>query len=302
MSTNKILECIPNFSEGRDKEKIEKIVNPFRTTNGVKLLDYSADEDHNRLVVTAIGGPEGLKKAVIDAVGIAVIEIDMTKHKGEHPRMGAVDVIPFTPVKNIVMEEAVELANEVSKNLAKKYDLPIYLYEEAATTSKRKNLAKIRKGEFEGFSKKIKEDKWKPDYGKAKLHPTAGATVVGARMPLVAFNINLDTDNLDIANEIARKVRHSSGGLRYCKAIGINLQEKGIVQVSMNMTNYTKTSLYQTFEMVKFEAKRYGVNVTGSELIGLLPAQALYDVAEYYLKLEDFSADQIMENRLLEDL
>ncbi|MGM0411544.1 MAG: glutamate formimidoyltransferase, partial [Bacillota bacterium] len=161
---------------------------------------------------------------------------------------------------------------------------------------------KIRKGEFEGFSKKIKKEKWKPDYGEAKLHPTAGATVVGARMPLVAFNINLDTDDLEIANKIARKVRHSSGGLRYCKAIGIDLKEKGIVQVSMNMTNYTKTSLYQSFEMVKFEAKRYGVNVIGSELIGLLPAQALYDVAEYYLKLDDFSADQIMENRLLEDL
>ena len=302
MSDKKILECIPNFSEGRDKEKIEKIVNPFRSTDGVKLLDYSADEDHNRLVVTAIGGPKGLKTAVLDAAKIAIDLIDMNKHEGEHPRMGAIDVIPFTPVKNIEMEEAVKLANEVGELLADKYDLPIYLYEEAATKSERKNLAKIRKGEYEGFSEKIKKTKWKPDYGKTELHPTAGATVVGARMPLVAFNINLDTDNLDIANKIARKVRHSSGGLRYCKAIGIDLQEKGIVQVSMNMTNYTKTALYQTFEMVKFEAERYGVNVTGSELIGLLPAQALYDVAEYYLKLEDFSADQIMENRLLEDL
>ncbi len=302
MSDKKLLECIPNFSEGRDKEKIEKIVNPFRSTDGVKLLDYSADEDHNRLVVTAIGGPKSLKTAVLEAAKIAIDLIDMNKHEGEHPRMGAIDVIPFTPVKNIKMEEAVKLANEVGELLADKYDLPIYLYEEAATKAERKNLAKIRKGEYEGFSEKIKKTKWKPDYGKAEIHPTAGATVVGARMPLVAFNINLDTDNLDIANKIARKVRHSSGGLRYCKAIGINLQEKGIVQVSMNMTNYTKTALYQTFEMVKFEAERYGVNVIGSELIGLLPAQALYDVAEYYLKLEDFSADQIMENRLLEDL
>ena len=302
MSEKKLLECIPNFSEGRDTEKIEKIVNPFRTISGVKLLDYSADKDHNRLVITALGGPKELKNAVFKASEIAVDIIDLNEHEGEHPRMGAVDVVPFTPVKNIKMKEAVKLSKEVGKKLADKLNLPIYLYEEAATRSERKNLANIRKGEFEGFSKKIKKEKWKPDFGKAELHPTAGATVVGARMPLVAFNINLDTDDLDIANKIAKKVRHSSGGLRYCKAIGVELQERGIVQVSMNMTNYTKTALYQTFEMVKFEADRYGINVIGSELIGLLPAQALYDVAEYYLKLEDFSSDQIMENRLLEDL
>ena len=298
----KIFECIPNFSEGRDNEKIEKIVEPFRANEDVKLLDYSADKDHNRLVVTLIGGPEGLKESMLQATGIAVEEIDMNNHEGEHPRMGAVDVIPFTPVKNATMDEAIDLAKEVASQAAEQYDLPTYLYEEAATAPERKNLAKIRKGEYEGFSEKIKKEKWKPDYGEAKLHPTAGATVVGARMPLVAFNINLDTDNMDIANKIARKIRHSSGGLRYCKAIGIELSERGIVQVSMNMTNYTKTALYQTFEMVKFEAKRYGINIIGSELIGLLPAQALMDVAEYYLKLEDFSEDQIMENRLLEDL
>lgn len=302
MSEKKLLECIPNFSEGRDREKIEKIVNPFRTTDGVKLLDYSADKDHNRLVITALGGPEELKTAVLEASKIAVDKIDLNKHEGEHPRMGAVDVIPFTPVKNVEMDEAVELSKKVGKKLAQNLDLPIYLYEESATDSQRKNLANIRKGEFEGFSEKITKEEWKPDYGKAEIHPTAGATVVGARMPLVAFNINLDTDNLDIANKIAKKVRHSSGGLRYCKAIGVELKERDIVQVSMNMTNYTKTALYQTFEMVKFEAKRFGINIIGSELIGLLPAQALYDVAEYYLKLEDFSTDQIMENRLLEDL
>ena len=302
MSEKKLLECIPNFSEGRDTEKIEKIVNPFRTTDGVKLLDYSADKDHNRLVITALGGPEELKEAVFKASQIAVDIIDLNKHEGEHPRMGAVDVVPFTPVKNVEMEEAIELSKEVGKKLSEKLDLPIYLYEESASNSQRKNLANIRKGEFEDFSEKIKKEEWKPDYGKAEIHPTAGATVVGARMPLVAFNINLDTDNLDIANKIAKKVRHSSGGLRYCKAIGVELKERGIVQVSMNMTNYTKTALYQTFEMVKFEAERYGINIIGSELIGLLPAQALYDVAEYYLKLEDFTTNQIMENRLLEDL
>src|SRR6056297_2221657 len=302
MSEKKLLECIPNFSEGRDTEKIEKIVNPFRTTDGVKLLDYSADKDHNRLVITALGGPEELKEAVFKASQIAVDIIDLNKHEGEHPRMGAVDVVPFTPVKNVEMEEAIELSKEVGKKLSEKLDLPIYLYEESASNSQRKNLANIRKGEFEDFSEKIKKEEWKPDYGKAEIHPTAGATVVGARMPLVAFNINLDTDNLDIANKIAKKVRHSSGGLRYCKAIGVELKERGIVQVSMNMTNYTKTALYQTFEMVKFEAERYGINIIGSELIGLLPAQALYDVAEYYLGLEDFEGEQIMENRLLEDI
>lgn len=298
----KVLECIPNFSEGRDQKKIEKIVEPFRKTEGVKLLDYSADKDHNRLVVTMIGNPEGLKKSMLEATGIAIELIDMNKHSGEHPRMGAVDVVPFTPVRNVTMDEAVELSKEVAEEAAEKFKLPIYLYEESASSEKRRNLAYIRRGEFEGFSEKITKEEWKPDYGPAKIHPTAGVTVIGARMPLVAFNINLDTDNLDIANSIARKVRHSGGGLRYCKAIGIDLKEKGIVQVSMNMTNYTKTSLYQSFEMVKFEAERYGVKVIGSELIGLLPAQALFDVAEYYLKLEDFSPEQIMENRLLEDL
>jgi len=297
-----LFECIPNFSEGRDQEKIEKIVEPFKKTEGVKLLDYSADKDHNRLVVTLLGSADVLKKSVHEAIGNAVELIDMNEHKGEHPRMGAVDVVPFTPVKNVEMEDAVKLANEVAKKAAEAYDLPIYLYEEAATTEERKNLADIRRGEYEGFSEKIQKPEWKPDFGPQKLHPTAGATVVGARMPLVAFNVNLDTENLEIANKIARKVRHSSGGLRFVKAIGIDLAEKNIVQVSMNMTDYTQTSLYQAFEMIKFEAKRYGVNIIGSELIGLLPAQALFDVAEYYLGLEDFEGEQIMENRLLEDI
>lgn len=297
----KLYECIPNFSEGRDSEKIEKIVKPFKENKKIKLLDYSADKDHNRLVVTLLGGEKELKSSVLKAMQIAIEVIDMNKHKGEHPRMGAIDVVPFTPVKNVEMEDAVKLANQVAKEAAEMFDLPIYLYEEAAKEDKRKNLAVIRKGEYEGFKEKIKQDEWKPDYGPQKLHPTAGATVIGARMPLVAFNINLDTDNIEIANKIARKVRHSGGGLRFVKAIGIDLTERGITQVSMNMTDYTKTSLYQSFEMVKFEANRYGVNVIGSELIGLLPAKALFDVAEYYLGLEAFKDDQVMENRLLED-
>ncbi|MCK8815823.1 glutamate formimidoyltransferase [Natroniella sulfidigena] len=299
---SQILECIPNFSEGRDEEKIEKIVEPFKQTDGVKLLDYSADKDHNRLVVTMIGSPAGLKRSMLEAMEIAIDLIDMNEHTGEHPRMGAVDVVPFTPVRNVSMEEAVEISKEVAQEAAEKFDLPIYFYEDAATSPERKNLADIRRGEYEAMAEKVQQPEWKPDVGPAKVHPTAGATVIGARMPLVAYNVNLDTDDLELANNIARKIRHSGGGLRYCKAIGIDLSERGIVQVSMNLTNYTKTSLYQAFEMIKFEAKRYGVNIIGSELIGLLPAQALFDVAEYYLGVEDFSPEQIMENRLLEDL
>ena len=297
--SNKLLECVPNFSEGRNKEVIERIIDPFRKTEGVKLLDYSADKDHNRLVVTVIGDPEGLKKSVLEAMAVAVKEIDMNNHKGEHPRMGAVDVVPFIPVRNVTMEEAVELAKEVARQAAEKFNLPVYLYEDAATSPDRQNLASIRKGQFEGFKEKIKKPEWKPDFGPSEVHPTAGVTAVGARMPLVAFNVNLGTDNIEIADAIARKVRYIGGGLRYCKAIGVDLKERGIVQVSMNMTNYTKTSLYQAYELIKVEARRYGVNVVGSELIGILPAQALIDVAVYYLGVENFSEEQILENRLL---
>ena len=298
----KLVETVPNFSEGRDQEKIDAIVKPFKEIEDVKLLDASADKDHNRLVVTAIGTPEAVEKAVYDSTKIAIAEIDMEKHEGEHPRMGAVDVIPFTPVKNIEMEEAKELADRVAKKLSDDFNLPIFMYEESASNEKRRNLAKIRKGQYEGMKEKIKEPEWQPDYGPAEIHSSAGVTAVGARMPLVAFNINLDTDNKEIADKIARKIRHSGGGLRYCKAIGIDLKDKGIAQVSMNMTNYKGTSLYQVMEMVKFEAERFGVNIIGSELIGLLPSEALFDVAEYYLKLEDFELDQVIENRLLEDL
>lgn len=298
----KLVETVPNFSEGRNQKKIEAIVKPFEETENVKLLDASADKDHNRLVVTAIGTPEAVEKAIYDSSKIAIAEIDMEIHEGEHPRMGAVDVIPFTPVKNIDMEETKELADRVAQKLSKDFNLPIFMYEESASNEKRQNLAKIRKGQYEGMKEKIKELEWKPDYGPSEIHPSAGVTAVGARMPLVAFNINLDTDNKEIADKIARKIRHSGGGLRYCKAIGIDLKDKGMAQVSMNITNFKGTSLYQVMEMVKFEAERFGVNIIGSELIGLLPSKALFDVAEYYLKLDDFELDQVIENRLLEDL
>lgn len=296
----KIIECVPNFSEGRDLEKIEKIVNPFRGKDGVKLLDYQRDEDHNRLVVTVVGEPEPLKEAVIEAMGVAIELIDMTKHEGQHPRMGAIDVVPFIPVKNVSMTEAIELSKEVAKEASEKYNLPIFLYEKSATKPERQNLAKIRKGEFEGMEEKLKDPDWKPDFGPDKVHPTAGVTAVGARMPLVAFNVNLSTDNIEIANQIARRVRHISGGLRYCKAIGIELKDRGIVQVSMNMTDYTKTALYRAFELIRIEARRYGVNIVGSEIIGLVPMEALIDTAVYYLGIEDFSMEQILEARIME--
>ena len=297
---SRIIECVPNFSEGRDLDKIEKIVNPFRGKDGVKLLDYKRDQDHNRVVVTVVGEPQAVKNAMLEAMGIAIQLIDMTKHQGQHPRMGAIDVVPFIPIKNVSMTEAIELAKEVAKEASEKYDLPVFLYEKAAADPQRENLANIRKGEFEGMAEKIKLPEWRPDYGQAAIHPTAGATVIGARMPLVAFNVNLSTNNMDIANKIARNVRFLNGGLRYCKAIGIELKDRGIVQISMNMTDYTKTALYRSFELVRIEAARYGVAITGSEIIGLLPMEALIHTAVYYLGVEDFSMEQILENRLME--
>ncbi|MBS3765102.1 glutamate formimidoyltransferase [Candidatus Bipolaricaulota bacterium] len=298
----KILESVPNYSVGADKEVIEYLVEPFRKEDGVKLLDYSADEDHNRLVVTNVGSPEPLLRSTLESMGIAVELIDMNEHAGEHPRMGATDVVPFTPVRNVEMTEAIELAKSLAKEAAERFDLPIYLYEEAATRPERQDLAEIRKGEFEGFPEKIEEPNWKPDFGPAKVHPTAGVTAVGARKPLVAFNVNLETDDLSVAEEIAREVRHSSGGLRYCKAMGVDLEGEKAVQVSMNMTDYTRTSLQQAFELIRTEAEHRGVAIRESEIVGLVPQEALTDVAEFYLNLKDFSKDQIIENRLLEDL
>jgi len=296
----KIIECVPNFSEGRDLDKIEKIVNPFRGKDGVKLLDYQRDEDHNRLVVTVVGEPVAVKKAVIEAIGVAVEVIDLREHKGQHPRMGAVDVVPYIPIKNVSVEEAVKLANETAREVSEKYGLPIFLYEKAATSPQRENLANVRKGEFEGMTQKMSQPEWVPDYGPSQAHPSAGATAVGVRMPLVAFNVNLGTGNLEIASKIAKNVRFIGGGLRFCKAMGVELKERGIVQVSMNMTDYTKTALYRSYELVKVEARRYGVSVVGTEIIGLLPMEALIDTAVYYLGIEDFSMDQILETRIME--
>jgi glutamate formiminotransferase / 5-formyltetrahydrofolate cyclo-ligase len=297
---NKIIECVPNFSEGRDTDKIEKIIGAFQGIDGIKFLDYHKDTDHNRLVVTVVGEPQPLMLAVVAAVGVAVEIIDMRTHRGQHPRMGAVDVIPFIPIKNVTMEESVALSKETAKAIWEAYRLPVFLYEASAEHPERKNLAEIRKGQFEGMAAKIKMPEWKPDYGDTRIHPTAGVVAIGARQPLIAFNVNLDTDNIEIANAIARSVRHISGGLKYCKAIGIALKERGIVQVSTNMTDFTKTPLYRVVELIRVEAKRYGVNVVGSEIVGLAPMEALVDAASYYMGLENFTIEQVLEARIAE--
>ncbi len=296
----KIIECVPNFSEGRNQTNIEKIVGPFRGQKGVKMLDYQSDEDHNRMVVTVVGEPQALKTAVIAAIGSAIEVIDMSTHQGQHPRMGAIDVVPFIPIKNVSMKEAIAFSKEVAQEAAKKFALPVFLYERSASRPERENLANIRKGQFEGMADKIKQPEWKPDFGPVKLHPTAGATALGARMPLVAYNVNLDSDNIEIANAIAKKVRHINGGLRYCKGLGIELKDRGLVQVSMNLTDFTQTAIYRAFELIKVEARRYGVNVVGSEIVGLVPMEALMDTAAYYLGLEKFSVDQVLESRIWE--
>jgi len=296
----KIVECIPNFSEGRDKEKIEKIMDAVRGAEGVKLLDYSSDADHNRTVVTFVGSIEGVEKAMLNMAERVYESIDMSVHQGGHPRMGALDVVPFVPISDVTMAECVELANRVGKEIGERFNIPVYLYEDAAKCTERQNLATVRKGQYEGFFEKIKDANWQPDFGPAEVNVKGGCVAVGARVPLVAFNVNLATDNVEIANNIAKTVRHIGGGLRFVKAMGVKLEDRNIAQVSMNLVNYEKTAVYRAFEMVKMEAKRYGVSVIGSEVIGLVPMPALVQAAEYYLQIENFSMDQILEKRIAE--
>ncbi|HSQ88151.1 glutamate formimidoyltransferase [Romboutsia sp.] len=295
-----IVQCVPNFSEGRDLEKIEKIVNPLRGKEGVKLLNYEADKNYNRLVVTVIGEPEKVKNAVLESIGVAKDVIDMNVHKGQHSRFGATDVCPFIPIKDMTMEDAINIANKLGQEVAEKYEIPVFLYEKAASKPERENLATVRKGEYEGLDTKFEDSNWAPDYGQSKKHPTAGAIAIGARRPLIAYNINLDTQDISIASNIAKTIRFSSGGYRYIKAGPVEIPERKITQVTMNLTDYTKTSMYRAFEAVKMEAKRYGVNVTGSEVVGLCPMEALIDVAGYYLGLENFSLDKVLETSLME--
>lgn len=295
----KIVECVPNFSEGRDQEKIERIVAPLKGREGVRLVNYEGDKDYNRLVVTVLGEPQAVKEAVLDAIGVATELIDLNVHEGEHSRMGATDVVPFIPIRNITMEEAVELSKETAEAINERYSIPVFLYENSATSPDRVNLACIRKGQFEGMPEKLLQPEWEPDYGERKIHPTAGVTAVCARFSLIAYNIDLDTDNIDIANKIARAIRQSGGGFQYIKAGGVELKEKGIVQVTMNITDYRKNPIYRIFETVKMEAARYGVSVIGSEIVGLAPLAALTESLEYYIGLHDFNEEKIIEHWLL---
>lgn len=296
----KLIECIPNFSEGRNQTVIEGLVTTAKNVKEVTLLDYSSDSSHNRSVFTLVGDEDGIQEVAFQLVKFASENIDMTKHQGEHPRMGATDVVPFVPIKDVMMEECIKISKDVAKRINDELHIPIFLYEDSAVLPTRRNLAKVRKGQFEKMPEKLLEEEWAPDFGDRKIHPTAGVTAVGARMPLVAFNVNLDTENIEIANKIAKIVRGSSGGWKYCKGIGVMLEGRNIAQVSMNMVNFEGTPLYRVFETIRFEAKRYGVNIIGSEFIGLTPAKALIDCAEYYLQIEDFDYDkQVLENHLL---
>ena len=294
----KIMQCVPNYSEGRDLAKIEEIIAPYKNKEGVKLLSSEPDADYNRTVVTVIGEPAALAEAVIESAGIAARVIDMTVHSGEHSRMGALDVAPFIPIKETDMAECVETAKKVGEALASQHGIPVFLYEEAASRPERVNLAKVRKGQFEGMPEKLKDPEWHPDFGKDEVHPRAGVTAVGARMPLVAYNIDLATSDIEVGKRIAAAIRHSGGGFRYIKAGAV--ETKGIIQVTMNITNYKKTSIYRVLETVKMEAKRYGVTITGSEVVGLVPMEALVESAEYYLGLYGFSKEKVLETHLMD--
>lgn len=296
----KLVECIPNFSEGRDADSVKKLADVARGVPGVTLLDYSSDASHNRSVFTLVGDPDGIKEVAFLLCKRASELIDMTKQSGEHPRMGATDVIPFVPIREVSVDECVEISGQVARRIWEELGIPSFLYEYSATAPGRQNLAAVRKGQFEGMPEKLLMDEWAPDFGERKIHPTAGITAIGARPPLIAYNVNLDTPDLEIANAIAKAIRGSSGGFKYCKAIGIMLEDRNIAQVSMNMVNTEVTPLFRVFEAIKAEARRWGVRVLGSELIGLSHAKALIDCAEFYLQIEDFDYNtQVLENHLI---
>jgi glutamate formiminotransferase len=293
-----VIECVPNVSEGRRQDVITRLADSLRAVPGMRVLDVQSDATHNRSVFTLAGDARAMSVGIPTLFEGAIAAIDLTTHQGEHPRMGAVDVTPFIPIDGVTMAECVALAKSVAQDIASRFSLPVYLYEEASANPERKNLEDIRRGEFEGLAAKMAKPGWAPDFGPSAPHPTAGASVIGARMPLIAYNINLATNRLDVAKKIAAAIRMSSGGLRYCKAMGIPLEDRGIVQVSMNLTNYEKTPIFRVFELVKREAERYGVSVLESEIVGLVPAAALQQSVEWYLQLEGFSANQVLENKL----
>ena len=287
----KIVECIPNYSEGKDLDKIERIVAPYKNNPKVKLLSVEPDANYNRTVVTILGDPEEVKKAVIESIGIATKEIDMNVHKGEHKRMGATDVVPFLPIQEMTTEECNEISREVAKAVWEQFQLPVFLYESTATAPNRVSLPDIRKGEYEGMAEKLKQPEWAPDFGERAPHPTAGVTAIGCRMPLIAFNINLATTDMDVPKEIAKAIRFSSGGFRFIQAGPAEILDKGFVQVTMNIKDYTKNPIYRIMETVKMEAKRWGVKVTGCEIIGATPFASLTDSLKYYLACDGIKDD-----------
>ncbi len=295
---DRLVESVPNVSEGRDRGSIEAMAAAIREVAAARLLDVQSDPDHHRTVFTVVGEPDGVAEAILRLFATALSRIDLRLHRGEHPRMGAVDVVPFVPVRGVTMADCVALARRVGQEVWERFRVPVYLYEEAATRPERRDLAAIRRGEFEGFAEKIQKEEWAPDFGERALHPSAGVTAIGAREFLIAFNVNLGTSDLKIAKAVAQAVRGSSGGLRYVKALGLTLDERGIVQVSMNLTNYRKTPLARTLDLVRSEAARYGVPVVGTEIVGLVPEDALFQAAAHYLGLEHFSPDLVLERRV----
>src|SRR5579863_1356158 len=295
----RLVECVPNFSEGRDTSKVDAIVAAMREVPGVFLLDRESDADHNRSVITLAGEPEAVAEAALRGVGKAAELIDLTKHTGAHPRMGATDVVPFIPIEGVAIEDCVALAKKTGREIWERYRIPVYFYEAAAQKPERANLENIRKGQFEGLREEVLRNPDRaPDIGEPRLHPTAGATVVGARTFLIAYNINLNTPDVEIARKIAKAVRFSGGGLRHVKAMGVYLAARNLAQVSMNLTDFEQTPVHRVFEAVKREAERYGVSLVGSEIVGLMPRRALEAAAEYYLQIENFDSSLILENRL----
>lgn len=294
----RIVECVPNFSEGLRQEVVDQIVGALASVEGVRVLDVQSDADHNRSVVTVVGEPEAVEEAAFQGIERAARLIDMDQHQGEHPRMGATDVVPFVPIAGVTMVDCVEMARRLGERVGRELAIPVYLYEEAASRPERRNLADVRRGEYEGLKMEIETDPHRaPDFGPARVGK-AGATAIGARPPLVAFNVYLNTDDVAIAKAIARAVRHSSGGLRYVKALGLLVE--GRAQVSMNLTDHRQTPVHRVVEMIRREAAHYGVTIVSSEVVGLIPNEALLDTARFYLQLDGFSSDQILENRLAE--
>jgi glutamate formiminotransferase/formiminotetrahydrofolate cyclodeaminase len=296
---NTIVECVPNFSEGRNRPVIDQIIEAILSVPGICLMDLEMDPDHNRSVVTFVGEKEKVGEGALRAMGKAAELIDLNLHKGNHPRIGATDVVPFIPVRNTTLEECVMIARQVGEAAAERYGIPIYLYEAAATRPERVQLENLRKGQFEGLRQDIETSPARlPDFGQPRLHPTAGATVVGARKFLIAYNLNLNTSEVAIAKNIAKTIRYSSGGLKNVKAMGVDLKSRGVAQVSMNLTDYEQTPIHRVFEMVKREAERYGTSILGSEIVGLVPQKALDLAADFYLQIENFRPELVFENRL----